>query len=248
MIQRIHKSLLFAVLAMLVTSALDLNNKAFASMASAQLSSLRTQESKSDTSFSLNGSQQRGHSSRVSIPNALARQKRSRLSRRRQAYAQPNRNFEKRHNDERTIANEDDLLESVIEKHLAKRQRLPSPPDAALAPNHTAVPPAPTTVILPQNEPNATLRVFPYTPMTGVNNSLYLTPNVTNTDGLVEIKVGVLLPYSLPNDLTQQLTYRYDAMSNMHMHMSSNIIIFLALTQRLRYFMLLVEPLRFGWL
>ncbi|KAF9215188.1 Phosphoacetylglucosamine Mutase [Podila verticillata] len=43
--------------------------------------------------------------------------------------------------------------------------------------------------------------------MTGANNSLYLTPNVTNTDGLVEIKVGVLLPYSLPNDLTQQLTY-----------------------------------------
>ncbi|KAG0352968.1 hypothetical protein BG005_007675 [Podila minutissima] len=43
--------------------------------------------------------------------------------------------------------------------------------------------------------------------MTGVNNSLYLTPNITNTDGLVEIKVGVLLPYSLPNDLTQQLTY-----------------------------------------
>ncbi|KAG0342860.1 hypothetical protein BG004_005563 [Podila humilis] len=73
--------------------------------------------------------------------------------------------------------------------------------------NHTAVPPAPTTFILPQNEPNASLRVFPYTPMTGVNNSLYLTPNVTNSDGLVEIKVGVLLPYSLPNDVTQQLTY-----------------------------------------
>ncbi|KAF9920195.1 hypothetical protein FBU30_009996 [Linnemannia zychae] len=49
--------------------------------------------------------------------------------------------------------------------------------------------------------------VFPYTPMTGANNSLYLTPNVTSRDGLVEIKVGLLLPYSLPNNLTQQLTY-----------------------------------------
>jgi len=44
--------------------------------------------------------------------------------------------------------------------------------------------------------------------VTGANNSLYITPNVTSTDGLVEIKIGVLLPYSLPNNLTQQLTYR----------------------------------------
>lgn len=226
MIQRIHKSLLIAVLAILVASALDLNNKAYASTASAQLPSQRIQESKSDTSFSSNGSQQHGHPSRVSIPNEPARQKRSRLSRRRHAYAQPIRNIEKRHNNDRIMTNENDLLDSAIEKYLAKRQQLPSPPDAAMAPNHTAVPPAPTTVILPQNEPNATLRVFPYTPMTGVNNSLYLTPNVTNTDGLVEIKVGVLLPYSLPNDLTQQLTYRYDALSNMYMHMSSNISIY----------------------
>ncbi|KAF9187690.1 hypothetical protein BGZ51_001137 [Haplosporangium sp. Z 767] len=51
------------------------------------------------------------------------------------------------------------------------------------------------------------MRVFPYTPMTGANNSLYLTPNVTSKEGLVEIKVGVLLPYSLPNSLTQQLTF-----------------------------------------
>ncbi|KAG0217465.1 hypothetical protein BGX33_010476 [Mortierella sp. NVP41] len=43
--------------------------------------------------------------------------------------------------------------------------------------------------------------------MTGANNSLYLTPNVTSRDGLVEIKIGLLLPYSLPNNLTQQLTY-----------------------------------------
>ncbi|KAI8352316.1 periplasmic binding protein-like I [Mortierella sp. GBAus27b] len=43
--------------------------------------------------------------------------------------------------------------------------------------------------------------------MTGANNSLYLTPNVTSGDGLVEIKVGVLLPYSLPNNLTQQLAF-----------------------------------------
>ncbi|KAF9899401.1 hypothetical protein EC991_008932 [Linnemannia zychae] len=43
--------------------------------------------------------------------------------------------------------------------------------------------------------------------MTGANNSLYLTPNVTTREGLVEIKIGLLLPYSLPNNLTQQLTY-----------------------------------------
>ncbi|KAF8941033.1 Metabotropic GABA-B receptor subtype 2, isoform C [Dissophora ornata] len=51
------------------------------------------------------------------------------------------------------------------------------------------------------------MRVFPYTPKTGANNSLYLTPNVTSYNGLVEIKVGVLLAYSLPNNLTQQLAY-----------------------------------------
>ncbi|KAI7830678.1 periplasmic binding protein-like I [Gamsiella multidivaricata] len=51
------------------------------------------------------------------------------------------------------------------------------------------------------------MRIFPYTPKTGANNSLYLTPNVTSREGLVEIRVGVLLPYSLPNNLTQQLAY-----------------------------------------
>lgn len=214
MIQRIRKTFFFAVLAIFLVCALDHNTKAFATAISdSQYNSLRTQESKSGTSFSPHGSQQPGHPSRVSIPNAPARQQeRSRLARRRQAYARPIRGVEKRHNGERTTtANVDDLLNSTIETQLAKRQQIPRPPDAALAPNHTAVPSAPTTVILPQNEPNATLRVFPYTPMTGVNNSLYLTPNITNTDGLVEIKVGVLLPYSLPNDLTQQLTYRYGA-------------------------------------
>ncbi|KAF9395883.1 hypothetical protein BGX21_009739 [Mortierella sp. AD011] len=60
---------------------------------------------------------------------------------------------------------------------------------------------------LPQNQANVSTRVFPYAPKTGANNSLYLTPNVTSTDGRVEIKVGVLLPYSLPNNLTQQLAY-----------------------------------------
>lgn len=64
----------------------------------------------------------------------------------------------------------------------------------------------PLSVILPQPHTNIS-RVFPYTPMTGANNSLYLTPNVTSGDGLVEIKVGVLLPYSLPNNLTQQLAF-----------------------------------------
>ncbi|KAF9569236.1 hypothetical protein EC968_002606 [Mortierella alpina] len=65
----------------------------------------------------------------------------------------------------------------------------------------------PQGLILPQNQPNASMRAFPYTPMTGANNSLYLTPNVTSREGLVEIKVGLLLPYSLPNNLTQQLAY-----------------------------------------
>ncbi|KAI8597943.1 periplasmic binding protein-like I, partial [Dissophora ornata] len=65
----------------------------------------------------------------------------------------------------------------------------------------------PASVALPQNQPNVSMRVFPYTPKTGANNSLYLTPNVTSYNGLVEIKVGVLLAYSLPNNLTQQLAY-----------------------------------------
>ncbi|KAI1306758.1 hypothetical protein EDD11_004656 [Mortierella claussenii] len=43
--------------------------------------------------------------------------------------------------------------------------------------------------------------------MTGAGNSLVLTPNVSTTIGLVEIRIGVLLPYSLPNNLTQQLAY-----------------------------------------
>ncbi|KAG0360799.1 hypothetical protein BG005_009879 [Podila minutissima] len=61
---------------------------------------------------------------------------------------------------------------------------------------------------LPQNEPNVTLRHFPYTPPTGANNSLYIIPNiVAATPGLVEIKIGLLLPFSLPNNLTQQLAY-----------------------------------------
>ncbi|KAG0082287.1 Metabotropic GABA-B receptor subtype 2, isoform C [Linnemannia elongata] len=65
----------------------------------------------------------------------------------------------------------------------------------------------PPPTVLPENEPVPSRRVFPYTPMTGANNSLYLTPNVTSREGLVEIKIGLLLPYSLPNNLTQQLTY-----------------------------------------
>ncbi|KAG0377273.1 hypothetical protein BGX24_006427 [Mortierella sp. AD032] len=60
---------------------------------------------------------------------------------------------------------------------------------------------------LPQNQPNASSRLFPYTPPTGANFSLELTPNVTNRQGLIEIRVGVLLPYSLPNDITQVLSY-----------------------------------------
>ncbi|CAO3573722.1 unnamed protein product [Mortierella alpina] len=43
--------------------------------------------------------------------------------------------------------------------------------------------------------------------MTGANYSLELTPNVPSREGLVEIRVGVLLPYSLPNNLTQQLAF-----------------------------------------
>ncbi|KAG0000332.1 hypothetical protein BGZ65_004465, partial [Modicella reniformis] len=83
-------------------------------------------------------------------------------------------------------------------------------PTTATTTTHLIVPAptsTPATVILPQNYPNVSMRVFPYTPMTGARNSLYLTPNITSRDGLVEIKVGVLLPYSLPNNLTQQLTF-----------------------------------------
>ncbi|KAF9948297.1 hypothetical protein BGZ72_009778 [Mortierella alpina] len=43
--------------------------------------------------------------------------------------------------------------------------------------------------------------------MTGANYSLELTPNVPSREGLVEIRVGVILPYSLPNNLTQQLAF-----------------------------------------
>ncbi|KAF9435128.1 hypothetical protein BGZ76_006857 [Entomortierella beljakovae] len=48
---------------------------------------------------------------------------------------------------------------------------------------------------------------LPFAPATGANNSLSLTPNVISREGLVEIRVGVLLPYSLPNNLTQQLAF-----------------------------------------
>lgn len=61
---------------------------------------------------------------------------------------------------------------------------------------------------LPQNQSNASTRVFPYTPPTGANFSLEITPNVTNRQGLLEIRVGLLLPYSLPNNITQVLSYR----------------------------------------
>ncbi|KAG0328346.1 hypothetical protein BGZ99_005529 [Dissophora globulifera] len=59
----------------------------------------------------------------------------------------------------------------------------------------------------PQNQLNTSQSTFPFTPLTGANNSLELTPNVTSIDRLVEIRIGVLLPYSLPNNLTQQLAY-----------------------------------------
>ncbi|KAF9920707.1 hypothetical protein FBU30_009375 [Linnemannia zychae] len=49
--------------------------------------------------------------------------------------------------------------------------------------------------------------MFPHTPPTGANFSLELTPNVTNRQGLTEIKVGLLLPYSLPTNITQVLSY-----------------------------------------
>ncbi|KAF9206222.1 hypothetical protein BGZ49_002822 [Haplosporangium sp. Z 27] len=65
----------------------------------------------------------------------------------------------------------------------------------------------PNTVLLPQNQPDVTQRVFPFTPQTGANNSIVLTPNVTSTLGLVEIRIGLLLPYSLPNNLTQTLAF-----------------------------------------
>ncbi|KAF9163942.1 hypothetical protein BGX20_001148 [Mortierella sp. AD010] len=57
------------------------------------------------------------------------------------------------------------------------------------------------------DQTNVSQRVFPDTPATGANNSIELTPNVTSTGGMVEIRIGVLLPYSLPNNLTQILTY-----------------------------------------
>ncbi|KAF9543952.1 hypothetical protein EC957_000317 [Mortierella hygrophila] len=78
-------------------------------------------------------------------------------------------------------------------------------PATTIIPTSAIGTPIPT--VLPENEPVPSRRVFPYTPMTGANNSLYLTPNVTSREGLVEIKIGLLLPYSLPNNLTQQLTY-----------------------------------------
>ncbi|KAF9969956.1 hypothetical protein BGZ73_007480 [Actinomortierella ambigua] len=71
----------------------------------------------------------------------------------------------------------------------------------------TTVPFASPTIILPQTIANVSERHFRYTPATGANNSLYITPNITNRAGLVEIKIGVLLPYSLPNNVTQTLTY-----------------------------------------
>ncbi|KFH71348.1 hypothetical protein MVEG_01648 [Podila verticillata NRRL 6337] len=94
----------------------------------------------------------------------------------------------------------------------------PPPPSGPLPPvtsptlsEATTIPPAPTSLTsdpnLPQNQPNVTLRNFPYTPPTGTNNSLVIMPNITIAPGLVEIKVGLLLPYSLPDNVTQQLTY-----------------------------------------
>ncbi|KAF9323916.1 hypothetical protein BG006_001008, partial [Podila minutissima] len=103
-----------------------------------------------------------------------------------------------------------------------QRQRRPSSPSSSPSPTlpitsslseATTIPsPTPTPSSadssLPQNEPNVTLRRFPYTPPTGANNSLYIIPNiVAATPDLVEIKVGLLLPFSLPNNLTQQLAY-----------------------------------------
>ncbi|KAG0334557.1 hypothetical protein BG004_000362, partial [Podila humilis] len=82
--------------------------------------------------------------------------------------------------------------------------------EAAAPSTSTRPPPAPLTAdpSLPQNQPNVTLRRFPYTPPTGANNSLTIVPNLAALPpGLVEIKVGLLLPYSLPNNITQQLTY-----------------------------------------
>ncbi|KAF9141012.1 hypothetical protein BGX30_005623 [Mortierella sp. GBA39] len=90
---------------------------------------------------------------------------------------------------------------------LLPQQSLPSPS----TPSPTTVSPsvlAPSAdPNLPQNQPNVSTRVFPYTPPTGANFSLEITPNVTNRQGLLEIRVGLLLPYSLPNNITQVLSY-----------------------------------------
>ncbi|KAG0265627.1 hypothetical protein DFQ27_000502 [Actinomortierella ambigua] len=82
-----------------------------------------------------------------------------------------------------------------------------TPPPAPQAPS-TIVPLASSpTIILPQSIANVSERHFRYTPATGANNSLYITPNITNPEGMVEIKIGILLPYSLPNNVTQTLTF-----------------------------------------
>lgn len=93
----------------------------------------------------------------------------------------------------------------------AQSQALPSAPLSPPTPSAGSSQPQqqqPIALILPQNQPNVTSRAFPFTPMTGANYSLELTPNVPSREGLVEIRVGVLLPYSLPNNLTQQLAFR----------------------------------------
>lgn len=100
---------------------------------------------------------------------------------------------------------------------LSPSSPLPQPPP--LLPQQSPPSPSPPTVSpsalapsanpnLPQNQPNASTRVFPHTPPTGANFSLEITPNVTNRQGLLEIRVGLLLPYSLPNNITQVLSYR----------------------------------------
>ncbi|KAF9109128.1 hypothetical protein BGX27_007966 [Mortierella sp. AM989] len=65
----------------------------------------------------------------------------------------------------------------------------------------------PIALLSPQDPLNLTQPILPYTPITGAGNSLELTPNITSTVGLVEIRIGLLLPYSLPNNLTQQLAF-----------------------------------------
>ena len=85
----------------------------------------------------------------------------------------------------------------------------PNSPPTSLPSPSASQPQQPLGLLLPQNQPNVSQRVYPYTPATGTNYSLSITPNVTLRTGLVEIKIGVLLPYSLPNNLTQDLTFRY---------------------------------------